>query len=109
MIRPICLALLVFLVACRPESVPTHPAAPTSPAPASSTAPSVAPSATSSPTVAQLIYPYTIDGLRHHQFQSGVIKIISTLSKTDIYTSYLISYPSDGLRITGVMQIPAQG
>ncbi|HEX8991005.1 MAG TPA: alpha/beta fold hydrolase [Anaerolineales bacterium] len=109
MIRPICLVLLVFLVACRPESVPTHPVAPTSPAPASPTAPSVALSATPSPTVAQLIYPYTIDGLRHHQFQSGVIKIISTLSKTDIYTSYLISYPSDGLRITGVMQIPAQG
>ncbi len=55
------------------------------------------------------MYPYTIDGLRHHQFQSGVIKILSTLARTDIYTSYLISYPSDGLRITGVMQIPAQG
>jgi dipeptidyl aminopeptidase/acylaminoacyl peptidase len=55
------------------------------------------------------MYPYTIDGLRHHKFQSGPVTILSTLAKTEIDTSYLISYPSDGLRITGVMQIPAQG
>lgn len=64
---------------------------------------------TGTPTVAQLIYPFTIDGLRHHDFISGNIKIVSTLKKTDIYTAYAINYPSDGLTITGVMQVPASG
>ena len=53
--------------------------------------------------------PYTIDGLRHHQFQSGKITITSTVETTDAFTRYLISYPSDGLTITGVMQIPVNG
>ncbi len=53
-----------------------------------------------------LIYPYTIQGLSEHQFQSGNIAILSTLGITDDYTRYTISYPSDGLTITGIMQIP---
>jgi len=53
--------------------------------------------------------PYTIDGLRHHQFQSGKITITSTVETTDTFTRYLISYPSDGLTITGEMQIPVNG
>jgi dipeptidyl aminopeptidase/acylaminoacyl peptidase len=53
-----------------------------------------------------LIYPYTIDGLRVHEFQSGDIHIRETLYESEKYTSYLIDYPSDGLTITGVMQIP---
>jgi uncharacterized protein len=67
------------------------------------------PTATPTPTVDQLIFPYTIEGLRHHKFEAGRIWIEKTLARTDSYTSYLISYPSDGLKITGVMQIPRQG
>jgi dipeptidyl aminopeptidase/acylaminoacyl peptidase len=59
------------------------------------------------PTIEELIFPYTIDGLREHDFQSGKIHIRSTLSENDKFTTYLIDYPSDGLTITGVMQIPA--
>ena len=58
------------------------------------------------PTIEELIFPYTIDGLRQHEYQSGKIHIRSTLLETDKFTSYLIDYPSDGLTITGVMQIP---
>jgi dipeptidyl aminopeptidase/acylaminoacyl peptidase len=58
------------------------------------------------PTIEESIFPYTIDGLRQHDFQSGKIHIRSTLDETEKYTSYLIDYPSDGLTITGVMQIP---
>ncbi len=102
-----CLILLVLLASCQPAPA----VAPTlTPAPTATRAPvTPAPTATSVLTTAQLIYPYTIDGLRHHKFQSGRVSIIKTLAKTDIYTSYLIFYPSDGLKITGVMQIPAQG
>jgi len=59
------------------------------------------------PTIEQLIFPYTIDGLRQHDFQSGEIHIRATLSENDRFTTFLIDYPSDGLTITGVMQIPA--
>ena len=105
----ICLVFLFILSACRPTSTaqilslspaPTHD-------PGSTSTPAPVPSAT--PTVGQLMYPYTIDGLRHHNYQSGNIKIISTLAKTDSYTGYLINYPSDGLTITGVLQVPASG
>ncbi|HMR98100.1 MAG TPA: dienelactone hydrolase family protein [Anaerolineales bacterium] len=58
------------------------------------------------PTTEELIYPYTIEGLRQHDFQSGKIRTLETLTETDKYTAYLIEYPSDGLTITGVMQIP---
>ena len=75
------------------------PLAPTPPAP------------TATPVLgnAQLMYPYTVDGLRHHKFESGKVKVISTLAKTDIYTAYKISYPSDGLTITGTLQVPEEG
>jgi len=58
------------------------------------------------PTTEELIFPYTIDGLRQHDFQSGEIHIRETLAETEFYTQYLIDYPSDGLTITGIMQIP---
>lgn len=64
---------------------------------------------TPTPTVGKLIGPYTIEGLRQHQFESGKITVVSTLAQTDIYTCYLIRYPSDGLSITGIMQIPVEG
>ncbi|HKJ39394.1 MAG TPA: acetylxylan esterase, partial [Anaerolineales bacterium] len=57
-------------------------------------------------TVEELIFPYTIDGLRQHEFQGGDIHIRETLDENEFYTAYLIDYPSDGLTITGVMQIP---
>jgi uncharacterized protein len=55
------------------------------------------------------MYPYTIAGLLHHDFKSGDIKKVALIAKTPIYTSYLVSYPSDGLKISAVLQIPAQG
>ncbi len=105
----VCILFLYLLSSCRPASiVPTLSSSPVPTiVPGTTSAPEPVPSAT--PTVAQLIYPYTIEGLRHHNFQSGNIKIVSTLAKTAIYTSYIINYPSDGLTITGVLQVPATG
>ena len=59
------------------------------------------------PTTEELIFPYTIEGLRRHEFQSGEIQVRETLDENEFYTAYLIEYPSDGLTITGVMQVPA--
>lgn len=82
--------------------------------PVQSTATPVAPAttvvtATSVLSTAQLMTPYTLAGLRQHDFESGRIRITKQLDKTDVFTRYLISYGSDGLNINGIMQIPAAG
>jgi dienelactone hydrolase len=108
----LCLFIFVFLAACQPASPallpPTLPPAQVivetmTPAPA----PTVTFTPSPTPTVEELIFPYTIDGLRGREFQSGKIRIRSRLDENDKYTSYLIDYPSDGLTVSGVMQIPA--
>lgn len=109
--RRLCLFIFASLAACQPAPIssPAIPSAtpgriePVTPSPIPTL--TFTPSAT--PTVEELIFPYTIEGLRQHDFQSGEIRILSTLAEEDTYTGYLIEYPSDGLRITGVMQIPA--
>ncbi len=66
--------------------------------------PAVTPTSTPLP---HLMYPYTISGLRERKFEGGVISLDVILELNDAYTRYLISYPSEGLRITGILQIPA--
>jgi dienelactone hydrolase len=109
-----CVCLFVFIslvAACQPSAPASLPS--TLPPPQvviESMTPSPIPTITftpsPTPTVEELIFPYTIDGLRQHDFQSGKIHIRSKLDENEKYKSYLIDYPSDGLTITGVMQIP---
>ncbi len=105
-------ASLVFVVlaACQPSLLPLSPT-PTPPRLNETSTPSPFPTITATPsptpTIEELIFPYTLAGLRQHHFQHGKIHIRSTLEdENQFYTSYLIDYPSDGLTITGVMQIP---
>lgn len=77
---------------------PTLSPSATPPPPATETP---APSPTPHPLVA-----VTIDGLRARAYPGGPIEILRTLETTATYTRYYIAYPSDGLRITGIMQIP---
>ena len=107
----IALVLIVVLSACLPaQGTAATPALPTPQMTlVTSVPPTLTPSPTPVPTTEEWIYPYTIEGLREHKYQSGKIKIGDMLNATDVYTSYLISYPSDGLTITGVMQIPKVG
>lgn len=69
----------------------------------------LAPTGTPAPSVGDLMAPYTLAGLREHNFESGRIRIAKQLDKTEVFTRYLISYGSDGLKINGIMQVPAQG
>ena len=71
--------------------------------------PSVTPPPTATRTPEQALYPYTIEGLRKHKFQSGKITIRETTLETEFFTRYLIEYPSDGLVITGILQVPTVG
>jgi len=105
-----CLFIFILLAACQ-ASAPSLPA--TLPPPRiviQSMTPSPIPTITftpsPTPTIEESIFPYTLDGLRQHDFRGGKIHIRSTLDENDKYTSYLIDYPSDGLTISGVMQIP---
>jgi dipeptidyl aminopeptidase/acylaminoacyl peptidase len=108
----ICLFIFIFLAACQASPPTAQPASnpPSQPAIQTET-PTLIPTRTftplPTPTTEELIFPFTIEGLRRHQFQSGEIRIRSTLDENEFYTTYLIDYPSDGLIITGVMQVPA--
>lgn len=103
----VCLFIFIVLTACQsvvpPTSLPTaHAVIETmTPLPTETVVPTI----TSTP-YPFLIYPYTIQGLREHQYQSGEIHFLSTLATDLEYTRYSISYPSDGLTITGILQIP---
>jgi dienelactone hydrolase len=58
---------------------------------------------------ASISYPlaeYTIQGLRARTYPGGAIHVRSVLTTTQVFTRYYIDYPSDGLSITGIMQIP---
>jgi dipeptidyl aminopeptidase/acylaminoacyl peptidase len=48
----------------------------------------------------------TIAGLRARAYEGGPIEIIRTLADAPSYTSYLIAYPSDGLRVTAFLNVP---
>ena len=107
-----CIGLAsVILAACASsQSLAPTPALPT---PRMTIVTSVPPTLTPSPTpvltTEEWIYPYTIEGLREHEFQSGEINIGEVLGETDLYTRYAIDYLSDGLTITGIMQVPKVG
>ena len=111
--RRIFIALLLTLTACASSS-DLAPAAPSevvstlmaSPVPLTAT-PSLVPTATLTPQ--QAIYPYTIEGLREHNYESGDVTVLGAIEETKDFTSYLIEYPSDGLNIRGIMQIPTRG
>lgn len=47
-----------------------------------------------------------IENLRNRKFESGEVKIESTVSNNSEFTSYIFSYPSDNLKIYGRMNVP---
>jgi len=102
--------VLIVLVACTPLSPSLPPTLSASQAPMETLTPSPMPTVTftasPTPTIEESIFPFTMDGLRRHDFQSGSVHTRSILDENNKFVSYLIDYPSDGLTITGVMQIP---
>jgi dipeptidyl aminopeptidase/acylaminoacyl peptidase len=113
MLKRLACLLLLTLTACvsSPDLVPAAPTlSKSTPTPAPSTAkPSPSPVPTATLTYQQAIDPYTIAGLREHDYQSGAVTVLGVIEETKDFISYLIEYPSDGLNIRGVMQIPTRG
>lgn len=48
-----------------------------------------------------------IEQLRQREFKGGEIRIEETLAHNNSYTSYILSYPSDNLKIYGMMNVPS--
>lgn len=84
-------------VAAPTTSVPTA-------APTTLPTPTVPPTPTPDPWVQY--EPYTIEALRARSYGEGQIEIVRTMEQTRNFTRYLIAYKSDGLRVTGMMNLP---
>ena len=113
MFKRLTCILLLTLTACAspsdlPADAPTQAASTRTALPPTLT-PSPSPVPTSTQTTLQAIQPYTIEGLRQHEYQSGDVTVLGQIEETKDFISYLIEYPSDGLNIRGVMQIPTRG
>ncbi|MBI3161544.1 MAG: acetylxylan esterase, partial [Chloroflexi bacterium] len=103
------LLFFIFLAACSSAPAEKTPALIDVVIVADTPTPTVTPRPTATRTTEQAIHPYTIEGLRKHKYRSGEIVIREILLETETFTRYLIEYPSDGLTITGVMQVPRVG
>jgi len=74
--------------------------------------PTLTPTRTDTPTPTPTPTPHpdliaaTIEGLRARQYLGGQIRITNTITVTDAYTRTYITYPSDGLTISGLMHVP---
>ena len=128
--------LALSLAACSSDSQAPQAAAPTPPIQAAAVAATAATPPTAAPTAAPTIAPtavpptsaptavpptapptatpdpwaeyapYTIEGLRARSYGEGEIEIVDVMERAQNFTRYLIAYHSDGLRITGMMNLP---
>lgn len=80
---------------------PTHTATPTH-----TSTPTNTPTPTFTPTIHPDLHGVTIDGLRAREYPGGPIRITHTITTTDAYTRYYITYPSDDLTISALMHVP---
>lgn len=90
-----------------PTDTPVPPTATNTPEPTATPAPTNTPAP---PTATPDPYPelsqFTIEGLRSRSYGGGQIEIVSVMEETPNFTRYLFAYPSDGLRITGMLNQP---
>ncbi len=83
-----------------PSATATATASPTA-TPTTTPTPTVTPTATPNPYLA-----FTVQGLRERDYPGGEIEITGYWEETDAFTRSYISYPSDGLTISGMMVTP---
>ena len=94
--------LLGLSIGCAAAPTPT----PTSP-PAPTNAPTLAPMAAGpTPTIHPTILDATLPEMAKHQFPGSEITSVRVLSATETYTDSLVTYLSDGVKISGVLTEP---
>jgi len=57
-------------------------------------------------TADDLYTPFSIEGLRQRAYDIGPIEIAETLEDNAAFRRYAVAYPSDGLRVTAMMNVP---
>src|SRR5581483_2528806 len=114
------LALVVVLAACGapnpapptivsvlPTVPPSATATPTATfTPTNTSTPTNTPTPTLTPTPHPDLIAATIEGLRARTYPGGQIRITDIITVTDAYTRTFITFPSDGLTISGLMHVP---
>jgi pimeloyl-ACP methyl ester carboxylesterase len=90
-----------------PAAVAASPSASPTTLAAQPEVPTAAPAPTQTPDItAHPLYPYTIAGLREREFPGGEIRIANLQEENEDFRRYYMVYPSDGLTITGAMNVP---
>lgn len=82
----------------------TLPTSPTTGARATATNLPALPTATSKP--AEALLPRSIEALRARSFTASEIKLERLYEQNNAYIAHLITYQSDGLKISGLMYVP---
>ncbi len=103
-----CGILLLVTNACAPLPTPTP--LPTLPPPPSPTAipatPTAQPIPVAQPTLAPALLDATLPRLAERSYTSGEIRTTQVLTATDAFTTSLVMYESDGLKISGLLNVP---
>ncbi|HEU5012582.1 MAG TPA: prolyl oligopeptidase family serine peptidase [Roseiflexaceae bacterium] len=97
------------LLATQPTLLPSQMAPPTvdpTPTAAATGVPTSTPAPSATPDPWAAYEPYTIEALRSRSYGQGAIEIVRVIEETPNFTRYLFAYPSDGLRITGMLNRP---
>ncbi len=106
---PVPTTIPAATVAPEPTPEPEPTAALTPELPTATAEPTAEPTP-ESPTATTEPYPdlvqYTIEGLRSRSYGGGSIEMVGVMEETANFTRYLFAYPSDGLRITGMLNVP---
>ncbi|HEX8992488.1 MAG TPA: alpha/beta fold hydrolase [Anaerolineales bacterium] len=102
---------LAWLASCQPAPLPTVGPAPGSPtAPASPTAPgtllTAKPTAPAPPATAEAS-PLSISAMRAKAYPGSALAIETELPAGAGYKRYIVSYESDGLKLFGLLTVPA--
>lgn len=100
--------LLFLVTACAVAPTPTPTPLPTSIPPTARPQPTTPPpsAATPSPTLVPALVAITMPELAKQTYTAGEIVTTKVLTATDAYTTSLVSYTSNGIKITGLLNVP---
>lgn len=93
-------AAAIYGATSSPETALVDSPPSVAPAPADSPTPTPGPAALKAPD------SFYIENLRQREYAGGSIATERVVADTAAFTKYAISYPSEGLRITGLMNVP---
>ncbi|HEU4491193.1 MAG TPA: prolyl oligopeptidase family serine peptidase [Jiangellales bacterium] len=108
---PAVVACLASMTAGCSAAGSTEPGAAATPAPPVTSAtpsPSTTPTSTPTPTpTPEPPHPVSMEALAQASYDGGDLQVGEVLDRNNAYTRYFVTYRSSGLRVSGVMNVPA--